>query len=240
MVSREFLARDIVGHGAYLCLRRADGGLSKDAARALDTLRLKLGLRNEFDPGRPPARGSFALLRRHAATPRDVADPAVSGGRRGGPRRVAARRDRCRVLRRSPAGACARRAGAGARGPGASQELHGRGHGSVGVRARRRAAAGGRHAQRVLRPAQQDRGLVDQGLDGAPHLLPPALRRPGTDGQRGTRALTYFECSDADVPTFHRVCDALRDVARNPEWRFVREGPTWHGRRVASWDELFG
>ena len=44
--------------------------------------------------------------------------------------------------------------------------------------------------------------------------------------------VTYFECADADVPTFHAVCAALRDVARNPEWRFVREGPTWHGRRV--------
>ncbi len=52
--------------------------------------------------------------------------------------------------------------------------------------------------------------------------------------------MTYFECADRDVPVFQRVCAALRDVARNPEWRFVREGPTWHGRRVASWDALFG
>jgi hypothetical protein len=51
--------------------------------------------------------------------------------------------------------------------------------------------------------------------------------------------VTYFECTDADVPTFHRVCDALRDVERNPEWAFVREGPTWHGRRVATWAEVF-
>jgi hypothetical protein len=51
--------------------------------------------------------------------------------------------------------------------------------------------------------------------------------------------LTYFECADGDVPAFHEVCAALRDVAQNPEWRFVREGPTWHGRRVASWPELF-
>ncbi len=51
--------------------------------------------------------------------------------------------------------------------------------------------------------------------------------------------ITYFECAEADVPTFHEVCAALRDVARNPEWNFVREGPTWHGRRVATWAELF-
>jgi hypothetical protein len=51
--------------------------------------------------------------------------------------------------------------------------------------------------------------------------------------------ITYFECADADVPTFHEVCAALRDVGRNPEWKFVREGPTWHGRRVATWPALF-
>jgi hypothetical protein len=51
--------------------------------------------------------------------------------------------------------------------------------------------------------------------------------------------VTYFECADADVPTFHEVCASLRDVAKNPEWAFVREGPIWHGRRVATWGELF-
>jgi len=51
--------------------------------------------------------------------------------------------------------------------------------------------------------------------------------------------LTYFECADEDVATFDEVMGALRDVARNPEWRFVREGPAWRGRRVATWSELF-
>jgi hypothetical protein len=51
--------------------------------------------------------------------------------------------------------------------------------------------------------------------------------------------LNYFECSDEAVPTFHAVCAALRDVRKNPEWRFVREGPTWCGRRVPTWYELF-
>jgi hypothetical protein len=50
--------------------------------------------------------------------------------------------------------------------------------------------------------------------------------------------VSYFECADAAIPTFHAVCAALRDVKRNPEWRFVREGPTWQGRRVSSWREL--
>jgi hypothetical protein len=51
--------------------------------------------------------------------------------------------------------------------------------------------------------------------------------------------LTYFECADQDVSTFHTVCAALRDTTQNPEWKFVREGPTWQGRRVATWAELF-
>jgi hypothetical protein len=51
--------------------------------------------------------------------------------------------------------------------------------------------------------------------------------------------VSYFECANEDVATFHEVCAALRDVAKNPEWKFVREGPTWHGRRVATWAELF-
>jgi hypothetical protein len=51
--------------------------------------------------------------------------------------------------------------------------------------------------------------------------------------------VNYFECADADVPTFHAVCDRLRDVTLNPEWRFVQEGPTWHGRRVRTWAEMW-
>lgn len=51
--------------------------------------------------------------------------------------------------------------------------------------------------------------------------------------------ITYFECADENVPRFHEVCAALRDTALNPEWEFVREGPTWQGRRVATWAELF-
>jgi hypothetical protein len=51
--------------------------------------------------------------------------------------------------------------------------------------------------------------------------------------------VTYFECAADDVSRFHGLLAALRDVSRNPEWEFVREGPTWHGRRTATWRELF-
>ena len=47
--------------------------------------------------------------------------------------------------------------------------------------------------------------------------------------------LTYFECEDPHVETFGRVHAALRDTARNPEWRYVEEGPLWRGHRVLRW-----
>jgi hypothetical protein len=75
---------------------------------------------------------------------------------------------------------------------------------------------------------------------GIPCLLRRTYKHPTEPAPEGTYDfVTYFECADADVPTFHAVCAALRDVAQNPEWKFVREGPTWHGRRVATWPELF-
>ena len=47
--------------------------------------------------------------------------------------------------------------------------------------------------------------------------------------------VTYFECADQHLPTFDKVRQALRDERRNPEWRFVIEGPEWRGRRVLRW-----
>jgi hypothetical protein len=47
--------------------------------------------------------------------------------------------------------------------------------------------------------------------------------------------VTYFECADEHLPTFDIVRQALRDERRNPEWRFVIEGPEWRGRRAPRW-----
>ena len=156
---------------------------------------------------RPPAKDSFALLRRHGATARDVADSAVLDADAivhvTSPRAEIVAEFRAEAPRLLAPAARARVLAGQVRPKnytGAAMDRW--------AYARGRPAAGRRHAQRVLRPAQQDRGVVGQGLDGASH--------------------------------FHRVCAALRDVARNPEWTFVREGPTWHGRRVAGWDELLG
>lgn len=47
--------------------------------------------------------------------------------------------------------------------------------------------------------------------------------------------ITYFECEDEHIPTFHRIHSALRDTTKNPEWQFVQEGPLWQGKRVLRW-----
>jgi chlorite dismutase len=75
---------------------------------------------------------------------------------------------------------------------------------------------------------------------GIPHLLRRTYKHatePAPDGAYDF--VNYFECAEDGVAVFRSVCAALRDVVRNPEWRFVREGPTWHGRRVQAWAELF-
>jgi hypothetical protein len=86
----------------------------------------------------------------------------------------------------------------------------------------------------------QSEGHALASAEGIACLMRRTYKHPVEPAPAGTYDfVTYFECADADVPTFHAVCAALRDHARNPEWRFVREGPTWQGRRVASWAELF-
>lgn len=72
--------------------------------------------------------------------------------------------------------------------------------------------------------------------DGIPTIYRRLYHNP--DGyQRGGEFdfVTYFECEDEHLETFERVHQALRDTARNPEWRYVREGPLWRGRRVLRW-----
>jgi hypothetical protein len=88
-------------------------------------------------------------------------------------------------------------------------------------------------------------GILNEGhalaaAAGIPCLYRRTYRHEATPAPEGYYDfLNYFECSDDAVPTFHAVCAALRDVRRNPEWKFVKEGPTWSGRRVATWAELF-
>ena len=42
----------------------------------------------------------------------------------------------------------------------------------------------------------------------------------------------YFEFAEEHAPVFEEVMAGLRNVAQNPEWKYVQEGPEWWGRRI--------
>jgi hypothetical protein len=71
---------------------------------------------------------------------------------------------------------------------------------------------------------------------GIPTLYRRLFHNPdGYERQGEYDFLTYFECDHGHVGTFDEVLRALRDTTKNPEWRYVREGPLWKGRRVLKW-----
>ena len=75
---------------------------------------------------------------------------------------------------------------------------------------------------------------------GIPCINRRLYHAPDGYGQEGRYDFVgYFEFNDADAPTFRAVMAGLRDVAQNPEWAYVREGPEWWGRRVGCAAELW-
>ena len=48
----------------------------------------------------------------------------------------------------------------------------------------------------------------------------------------------YFEFAEKTAAVFREVMAGLRDIAQNPEWKYVLEGPEWWGRRVGNATEL--
>ena len=78
MANDEFLATEILGYGAYVCVGTSnDGAVRSAGAGRIASLAERLGLRNEFDPSAAPSRESFALLTRKDATTADIGDPDV-------------------------------------------------------------------------------------------------------------------------------------------------------------------
>ncbi len=76
---------------------------------------------------------------------------------------------------------------------------------------------------------------------GIPYLTRRVAHDPVGYGREGSYDLVgYFEFAEAHVTIFREVMAALRDVAQNPEWAYVREGPEWWGRRVDSAAALWG
>jgi hypothetical protein len=268
MDSDEVLASEILGHGAYLCLRQASGGdLGKTAAAPIHSLAQRLGLRNEFDPGETPPAESIAFLRRHGATPSDIDDDAVlqaDGVVHVASKRLEAIAEFCAEASRLISPAVRVHVLQGVRRPpsytGAAMtkwayerqvvQQPGTAMPNAFLVPMSKTAEWWRkdwmERHTYFLPTYDDEGRMraeghalatEAGIACLLRRTYRSATHPAPDGAYDF--LTYFECADRDVPTFHQVCAALRDVKRNPEWRFVREGPTWHGRRVASWNELF-
>ena len=266
MLSNESLATEVLGHGAYVCLRALDRAGARSSAAPLAALTERLGLRNEFDPGDPPARESFALLRRQRAMSADINDEGILGA--DWVIHVASKRGE--VVDQLCEGV-AKQLGPAARARVLRGVVRPKNYTSTAMNNWAYAHAVVQQPAAVMPnaflcpmsktpewwtkdwmerhtyflPRYDEHGrMVSEGhalatAAGIPCLLRrtyKAFSEPAAAGEYDF--VSYFECDDASIPTFHAVCAALRDVARNPEWRFVREGPTWQGRRVASWEEL--
>jgi hypothetical protein len=259
----EFLDTTRQGFGAYLCARSTGGRVEGAPIAALCE---RLELINEFD-GRPATGESVAFLRRQGATAGAIADDDVLHADwviHAASRRAGIVETFCDEAARLLVGAARVRVLAGVIGTknytGAAMNNWAYARavvqqpGSVMPNAflvpMSKTAdwwrKGWMERHTYFLPRYDDHGrMTGEGhalaaADGIACLLRRTYRHPVEPAPEGVYDfVTYFECADADVPTFHKVCAALRDVARNPEWRFVREGPTWHGRRVASPKELF-
>ena len=268
MLDNSVLPREVLRHGAYVCVRLADGTDSRAAAAVdIPALAEKLGLVNEFDPAGGPPVQSIAFLRRHGARDGAIADDGVA--RADAVVHVAAPTaqpvgDFCAEAARLLGPLARLRVIRGVVRPkvytGAAMNNFAYAHQVVQQPGRVMPNAFLLPMSKIAAWWTKDwmerhtyflpRYDDDGRMRSEGHALASAagiaclLRRtykattePAPEGAYDF--VTYFECADADVPTFHQVCDALRDVARNPEWKFVREGPMWQGRRVATWPELF-
>jgi hypothetical protein len=268
MMGDEFLATEVLRHGAYICGRATGLAGAAEVARApIEDLAGRLGLRNEFNPEGPPPLEAIGFLRRHSATPRGVADENLLnadwvihvGSQSSDPvmtfcvqaRRYLEPHAALRVLSgvvrpRNYTGAAMEKWAydrAVAQQPGAAMP-------NAFLLPMSKTADWWRkdwmERHTYFLPRYDDRGrMVAEGhalaaAEGIPWIhrrTYRALEQPAPEGSYDF--VTYFECADADIPVFERICASLRDVTRNPEWKFVTEGPTWHGRRVPTWQALF-
>ena len=268
MLDNSVLAGEILRHGAYVCVRLADGADPRGVAgAAIPALAEKLGLVNEFEPAGGPPALAIAYLRRHGAAAGAVADDGVAQA--DAVVHVAAPTaqpvsDFCAEATRLLGSMARLRVIGGVVRPrtytGAAMNNFAYAHQVVQQSGRlmpnafllpmNKTAAWWakdwmeRHT--YFLPRYDDDGrMKNEGhalasAAGIACLLRRTYKSTSEPAPEGAYDfVTYFECGDADVPTFHQVCASLRDVAKNPEWKFVREGPTWHGRRVAGWHDLF-
>ena len=250
-----------------MCLRVPGSARRAAAAAAVPALVERLGLRNEFEPAVDPAADTVAFLRRVGATPADIADDGLRQADavvHVASATAAPVAEFCAEVARLVGPAVTAQVLGGVVKPmiytGDAMYNFAYAHrvlqqpGTVMPNAflvpMSKTAAWWRkdwmERHTYFLPRYDDGGqMVSEGhalasAAGIPCLLRRTYKHETEPAPAGRYDfVTYFECADADVPTFHDVCAALRDVTKNPEWAFVREGPTWHGRRVATWPELF-
>jgi hypothetical protein len=267
MRANDVRSNEAIRHGAYVCLTVPPEARGDVAGAAVPALAARLGLAKEFeaDDGHPPT--AIAFLRRVDATPADVADDglqdadAVVHVAAATTEPVAAFCSELAGLLGPPVGL--RVLGGVVRPTNyTGNAMHNFAYAHQVVQQPGTVMPSAfllpmsktadwwekdwleRHTYFLPRFDDSGRMLNEGHVLAAAPGIECLMRRtyknaaePAPEGEYDF--LNYFECADEDVPRFHEVCAALRDVSRNPEWRFVREGPTWQGRRVATWAELF-
>jgi hypothetical protein len=265
--ANDVLSTEPIRHGAYVCLSVPPAARQVVAGAAVPALAERLGLRNEFEPGSGHPPEAIAFLRRADATPAGIADDellhadAVVHVASATADRVAEFcDDLSRLLRPAIRPRLLRGVVRPANYTGTAMYNFAYAHQVV-------QQPGTVAPNAFLLPMSKTTGWWEKGwmerhtyflprYDGSGRMLNEGhalaaaagieclMRRTYKNTVEPAPAgaydfVTYFECADEDVPRFHEVRAALRDTAKNPEWTFVREGPTWHGRRVAGWLELF-
>ena len=265
-LSNDVLPTAVLRHGAYICIRAA-GDRRAIADAPIDGLARRLGLQNEFDAGAGHPDQAFACLRRVDATAAQIEDDGLYGAEAivhaASP--AGARIDEfCVQATRLLGGLTTIAILKGVVRPpsftGAAmhnfayahqvqqQPGHAMPHAFiVPMRKTRewwRKTWMERHTYFLPRFDGNGR-LTSEGhalaaAAGIPHLMRRTYKHAIAPAPEGAYDfVNYFECAEPAVPTFFAVCAALRDTSRNPEWAFVLEGPTWHGRRVPAWSDLF-
>jgi len=258
---------EVLRHGAYVCLSVPAKRRSDVAAQEVPALAERLGLRSEFTPGAGEPAASIAYVRRVGATPGHLEDDDLLNAE--ALVHISATTSEpvatfCEELARllGPEVRTSVRAGVLRPAIYTGNLMH-----NLAYAHRVLPQSGTLMPNAFLLPTSKTaewwrKGWMERHtyflprFDGAGNqlaqghalaaspgveaLMRRTYKHPEEPAPEGSYDfLNYFECTDEDLPTFHRVCAALRDVTQNPEWAFVREGPTWQGRRVESWGELF-
>lgn len=267
MRANDVRSNEPIRHGAYVCLSGPPAEWSSAAAAEVPALAARLGLRNEYEPGDDHPAEAVAYLRRVSATPAGIHDEALLRADAivhvASPEAEGVSEFCAELVRLLPPSIHTYVLGGVVRPMSyTSNTLYNYAYahrvlqqpGALAPNAflvpTSKTAAwwekGFMERHTYILPRYDDDGkmrheghaLVTE--PGISCLMRRTYKHPVEPAPEGSYDfLNYFECADEHVPAFHQVCAALRDTNRNPEWSFVREGPTWQGRRVGTWEALF-